>query len=103
MISKETFVKVLQLIQEQNKINDHFEEALALVGEGHFVFGVNNKFYEAAMILLKESVNDKYDYISWWLYEGEPEYKVWSSDGDEEWDLKDPEALYDFIVTECQK
>lgn len=59
MISKETFVKVMQLIQEQNKINDQFEEALALVGDGHFVFGVNNKFYEAAMMLLHESLNDK--------------------------------------------
>ena len=102
MISKETFVKVLQLIQEQNKINDQFEEALALVGEGHFVFGVNNKFYEAAMILLKESVNDKYDYISWWLYEGTSDYRVWTDDERKEWYLKEPGALYDFIRDECK-
>lgn len=70
---------------------------------GHYVFGVNNKFYDAAMLVLKEAVNDKYDYISWWLYEGEPDYKVWSSDNTEEWNLTEPEALYDFIVNECQE
>ena len=80
MITKETFVKALQLIQEQQEINHQFAKALDLVGDGHYVFGVNNKFYDAAMLVLKEAVNDKYDYISWWLYEGEPDYKVWSSD-----------------------
>lgn len=62
-----------------------------------------NYFYDAAMLVLKEAVNDKYDYISWWLYEGEPDYKVWSSDNTEEWNLTEPEALYDFIVNECQE
>ena len=87
MITKETFVKALQLIQEQQEINHQFAKALDLVGDGHYVFGVNNKFYDAAMLVLKEAVNDKYDYISWWLYEGEPDYKVWSSDNTEEWNL----------------
>lgn len=94
MITKETFVKALQLIQEQQEINHQFAKALDLVGDGHYVFGVNNKFYDAAMLVLKEAVNDKYDYISWWLYEGEPDYKVWSSDNTEEWNLTEPEALY---------
>lgn len=67
---------------------------LALCGRGG---------YDAAMLVLKEAVNDKYDYISWWLYEGEPDYKVWSSDNTEEWNLTEPEALYDFIVNECQE
>ncbi len=53
-------------------------------------------------MLLKESVNDQYDYIDWWLYEATPEYKVWTEDETKEWILKEPEALYDFIVTECQ-
>ena len=93
MITKETFVKALQLIQEQQEINHQFAKALDLVGDGHYVFGVNNKFYDAAMLVLKEAVNDKYDYISWWL----------SSDNTEEWNLTEPEALYDFIVNECQE
>lgn len=102
MISKETFVKAIQLIQEQQTINEQFSKALDLVGDGHFVFGTENKFYDAAMLVLKEAMNDKYDYISWWLHEGEPDYKVWLADGSKEWDLKELEALYDYIVTECQ-
>ena len=42
MITKETFVKALQLIQEQQEINHQFAKALDLVGDGHYVFGVNN-------------------------------------------------------------
>lgn len=46
--------------------------------------------------------NDQYDYIDWWLYEAAPDYKVWSEDDSKEWDLKEPEALCDFITTECE-
>lgn len=102
MLSKEAFCKALRLIQEQTDINIQVEKALDLVGDGHFVFGVNNKYYEALMMVLKETVNDQYDYISWWLYEATPDYKVWSKDEDKEWYLKEPEALYDFIRDECQ-
>ena len=51
-------------------------------------------------ITRKESVHDEYDYIEWWLYET-TDYKVWTEDGTKEWDLKEPEALYDYIVNEC--
>lgn len=102
VISKETFVKVIHLIQEQQEINRKVDKALNLVGDGHYVFGVNNKYYDAVLLLLKEGVNDKYDYIGWWLYEGEPDFKVWSEDEKTEWCLKEPEALYDFILNECQ-
>ena len=51
------------------------------------------------MLVLKEGVNDKYDYISWWLYEGAPDYKIWVEDGSREWVLKEPGALYDYIVS----
>ena len=53
--------------------------------------------------LFVENVRGRESYISWWLYEGEPDYKVWSSDNTEEWNLTEPEALYDFIVNECQE
>ena len=91
----------MQLIKEQDQINEEFSAALEKVGNGHFVFGVENKYYEALLLVLKEALPDKYDYISWWLYEAEPEYQVWTNDGQKEWCLKDPEALYDFITTEC--
>ena len=29
-------------------------------------------------------------------------YKIWNEDESIEWDLTEPEALYDFITTECK-
>ncbi len=102
MISKELFCKALQMLKEQEQIDNAFEEALQTVGSGFFVYAAENKYRDALLMLLKESVNDQYDYIDWWLYEATPEYKVWTEDETKEWILKEPEALYDFIVTECQ-
>ena len=101
MISKEMFCKALRMIVEQEEINRRFAEALQLVGNGHYVFGTPNKYYDALLEVLEETVGDKYDYIGWWLYEGAPDYKIWSTDESQEWELKEPEALYDYITTEC--
>ena len=59
-------------------------------------------YREALLIVLKNAINDQYDYIDWWLYEGVPDYKIWNEDESIEWDLTEPEALYDFITTECK-
>lgn len=100
-ISKKTFCKALALIQEQEQINEQFGEALNLVGDGFFLFGAENRNLEALLLVLKEAMNDQYDYIDWWLYEAS-DYRVWSGDGNQVWELKEPEALYDFIISECQ-
>lgn len=62
MISKETFCKALQMIQEQSETDAEFSRALDLVGDGYFIFGVKNKYFEALLLVLKEAMNDKYDY-----------------------------------------
>lgn len=102
MISKETFCSALRMIIEQEEIDCKLSDALALVGDGYYIFGDRNKYYAALLMVLKEAVNDRYDYIGWWLYEGEPDYQVWSGDNTKEWCLREPEALYDFIRDECQ-
>lgn len=100
MISKTTFCAAFSLIKQQSAINEDFSRALEKVGDGHFVFGTDNKYLEALLMVLKEAVNDKYDYIGWWLYEATSDHKVWSNDQKKEWTLDTPEALYDFIVNE---
>ena len=52
----------------QLEIDEQFSKALNLVGDGHFVFGAENKYLLALRDVLKEAVNDQYDYIDWWLY-----------------------------------
>lgn len=102
MISKEMFCKALSMIREQEAIDEDFGSALQKVVNGHFVFGTENKYRQALLMVLKEVMNDQYDYIGWWLYEGEPNFMIWSADETREWCLKEPEDLYDFIRTECQ-
>ena len=102
MIEKGTFCTVLQMIKEQEEINNKVEEALRLVGDGYYIYGVNNKYYEALMLILKEAMCDHYDYIDWWLHDATEDYRVWTEDMSKEWNLKDPNALYDFIRDECQ-
>ena len=102
MLSKETFCKSLRKIQAQRQRDEQFSKALELVEDGHFVFEGGPLLLAALLDVLKEAVNDKYDYIRWWLYDATPDYKVWSADEKREWCLKEPEALYDFIRDECQ-
>ncbi|MEA5015105.1 MAG: hypothetical protein VB099_11140 [Candidatus Limiplasma sp.] len=103
LLSQETFCCALRMIGEQEAINEEVTKALRKVSVGCFTFGCDNKWLEALLMVLKEAIHDQYDYIEWWLYDAAKEYKVWSSDeGGKEWYLKEPEALYDFIVSECQ-
>jgi len=102
LISKETFCQALQMIKEQAEIDSKVGDILELVCDGYFVFGAHNKNLNALLMVLKEAVNDQYDYIKWWLYDQPNDYMVWSADEKKEWCLKEPEALYDFIRDECQ-
>ena len=98
MLGKECFCKALRMIKEQQDIDDQFGKALNMVGDGHFAYGTGNRYLIALLNVLKEAVGDQYDYIDWWLYDASPDYKVWTDDGTKEWCLKEPGALYDFIV-----
>ena len=97
VISKEYFCTTIASIQEQDEINRKFSEALSTVGDGHFVFGVENKYHRALMDLLAVITGDaETEYISWWLYES-GDKKVWLEDGTEI-PLETPEQLYDFLL-----
>ena len=52
------------------------------------------------MLVLDEIFGDKADYISWWLYEASDDYTVETVDGSQKWDLREPEALYDYLMEE---
>ena len=98
MLSKEGFCKALQMIKEQEAIDEQFSDALKLVGDGNFVFGVENKYLLALRDVLKETLNDQYDYIGWGLYEATDDFEVWEADFATKYCLKEPEALYDYLT-----
>lgn len=101
MLSKQSFCMALRMINEQREIDEEFSKALEKMGNGFLAFGCDNKYYIALLAVLKEAVNDQYDYIDWWLYDTS-DYIVAMQDGTREWNLKEPEDLYDYIVNECQ-
>ena len=98
MLSKNVFCDALNAIKEQSKINEEFSKALETVGDGFFVFGAKNKLLDALLSVLKDGMNDKYDYVDWWLYETSAGYDVWDKSNDKHWVLDTPEKLYDYLV-----
>ena len=102
MLSKETFCEALRKIQAQKDRDEQISKALTQMGAGHFVFEGGAPLLAALLDVLKEAVNDQYDYISWWLYDATPDYEVWTDYEKTMCCLTEPEALYDFIRDECQ-
>ena len=92
MLSREGFCKALRMIRDQESIDEQFSKALNLVGNGHFVFGTENKYLLALRDVLKEAVNDQYDYIDWWLYEAADDFEIWEADCTMKYCLKEPET-----------
>ena len=96
MITRELFKEIISLIQKQEEIDEKVSKALESVGDGHYLYGTENNYKEALFQIL-ESEFDKYQYISWWLYENAG-YKVWETvNGKEiEYDL---ESLMRYMIS----
>lgn len=103
MISKDTFLEVINHIKAQEDINDKFDDALALVCESRCLYGVKNQYKDALFLVLKEIFDDQGDWIGWWLFETDDFTVSEEIDGKEiQYDLRQPEALYDFLVANKQ-
>lgn len=100
-ITKEMFVKVLNMIKEQQEIDDKVGDALETVCGGWVLFNSENKNHQALVMLLEELCVDIHGYLSWWLYEScEKIVREMATNPDKEprvWDLTTPETLYDYI------
>ncbi len=103
MLSREGFCKALRMIRDQESIDEQFSKALNLVGNGHFVFGTENKYLLALRDVLKEAVNDQYDYIDWWLYEAADDFEIWEADCTMKYCLKEPETNCQGLFNQIHK
>ena len=91
------------MIRDQESIDEQFSKALNLVGNGHFVFGTENKYLLALRDVLKEAVNDQYDYIDWWLYEAADDFEIWEADCTMKYCLKEPETNCQGLFNQIHK
>ena len=100
MISKQTFIKVIKLIQQQEEIDNKVGKSLETVCDGYVMFNSINEKYRALSLILKEIFKDDNDWIDWWLYE-DVDKKIWEKDekGKEIETLVDtPSKLYNFLI-----
>lgn len=103
MISKETFIKSIELIREQEKINKEISNGLEKLIDSWAVLR-ENKALTALLLILKEEFGPVgYDYIDWWLWENAEKKVYYEENGEKkEKDLTDVGDLYDYIVSiEC--
>lgn len=85
------------MIVEQEAIYDEVANSLSKVIDGHCILGCNNKYLDALVMILEEAMRDEYSYIGWWLWEAPAENKTVELGDGTRYDLKEPEALYDFL------
>lgn len=101
MLTKELFISTIEKIRQQEARINELDQALGKMCDGFVAFDKDNLYLEALRDLLKYTMQDKYDYIGWWLYEApEAGYIVsWDEGGQEvSVDLTDVGALYDYLV-----
>ena len=98
MLSKETFVRALRLIQEQADIMGAVRQQLGRLGEKPTYFNIDSLHLQALLEVLAEVMEDKNDWIEWWLYEDVEKLVSWEENGVEVTaDLTDPEDLWEFL------
>jgi len=104
MLSRKTFVDAINNIKKHESIMDRLHDIVREMGDFPPNLDFENLKHESLMSVLKESMNDKYDYISWWLYEATDDFTVsWEEDGrHEERNLETVDALYDFLVEQTR-
>lgn len=99
MLTKETFVDAISKIKQHEELMDRLNSVFREFGDYRPCLDFGNLHLQALLDVLREAMNDKHDYISWWLFEGTDQTVSWEEDG--QWvtiELKDAEALYDYLV-----
>lgn len=105
MISKEEFIKAIEALKQQNAVDDNFHTHMEAAFPGSYAPIYENVLWALSIHLLELAMEDRYEYVSWWVYEtdfGKREDMTeitWTEDGQEKSvNLMTAEALYDFLV-----
>lgn len=97
-MTKERFIETINFIKKLQQKESDFCDALEALSPGEYC---NCFLYSEAVEFiykwLVEEMNDKYDYISYFLWENET-CTVTNPDGSEETLFTDINSLYDFLT-----
>lgn len=99
MLTKETFVDAISKIKKHEELMDRLNSVCREFGDYRPSLDFGNLHLQALLDVLKEAMEDEYDYISWWLYDGSDHTVSWEEKGQQvSVDLKDANALYDYLA-----
>lgn len=109
MISKETFVKILNYIDNMDTFAEDLNQVFKAYDRHDWIMGYafnDDKFQSMVLNLLSEAMGDANDWVHWWVFEtdfGRDEYLRKIHDKEVVYDLASPEKLYDFLFDNCEK
>ena len=99
MLTKETFVYAISKIKKHEELMDRLGAVCREFGDFWPDLDFGNLHLQALLAVLKESMHDKNDCISWWLYEGSDHTVSWEENGKEVIvELTDASDLYDYLA-----
>ncbi len=98
MVTKEQFVKRMQLIQNFHSEQDTLATLMEKLTDGYCVPTIGNYLVDEIINIISEDlgIKEKDDWIGWWLYEDVDKFIY---DGETKISVKTLEELYDFLVS----
>jgi len=96
MILFELFDKIISAIKEQDETDEKVSQAMELLCDSWVMMNSKNRKYIALSKLLTEVMQDKGDWIGWWLYEDVKKEAFLKNK--KVVDLSTTKQLYDFLV-----
>lgn len=110
MITKEEFLKAIEVLKQQNIVDDNFQTHMEAAFPGSYAPIYDNHLWTLSVHLLELLMEDSYKYIGWWIWETnfgkEHPYVTWNSPNGEtknEWVLESSETLYDFLMENAKR
>lgn len=100
MLSKELFIKRMQLIDNFRSEQDTLEKLIEKLTDGYAVATIGNYLIDVILDTINEQLNIKDDYLLfWWLYEDVNKVIYIKEDEiEKEISVKTLEELYDYII-----
>ena len=96
MMTKEQFIKRIQLIQNYRSEQDALSALIDKISEGFAVVTIGDYLIDEIINMINEDLHiEDRDLLFWWLYE-DVEKVIY--DGDKEISVRTLEELYDYIV-----
>ena len=101
MMKKENFVKMIECLHAQDRKNHKFEQALEPFFDNYLMSIMTSKIQNDIIDLLEDEMGDKFETVSWWLYDAPEAGKSKENCFVEVKGVKIPvetsEQLYDFL------